>query len=221
MTDPRPQQRAAAADRVTASTSIPGGAVTVGSYSAGGTTIDVGGGVTFVWVAQSAPTTITNLVNGTEGQVVTLAFADALTTITQANATLYNNTSFQSAASATLVLVRHGSLWYEVARDLYNGTTAPSPGGTTVTSGTTTLDFGTQGSQSASVAVVGQALIAAASSVSARIEAVATATNTADEHKMAPIVVTCSAPTAGVGFTIYGSCEWILTGEFSVAWSWS
>ena len=221
MTDPRPQQRAAAADRVTASTSIPGGAVTVGSYSAGAGTIDVSGGVTFVWVAQSAPTTITNLTGATEGQVVTLAFADAFTTITQANATLYNNTSFQSVAASTLVLVRHGALWYEVARDLYNGIAAPSPGGTTVTSGTAVLDFGAQGSQSASVAVVGQALIAAASTVRAWISAVPTATHNVDEHRMAPIVVTCSAPTGGVGFTIYGTCEWILTGTFSVAWSWS
>lgn len=220
MTDPRPQQRAAAADQVVASTSIPGGA-TPGSYSSGSTTIDVAGGVTFVWVAQTAPTTITNLVNGAEGQVVTLAFGDANTTITQANATLYGNASFQSVAASTLVLVKHGALWYEVARDLYNGIAAPSGGGTTVTSGTAFLNFGGQGDQFASVAVTGQSTITNGATVRAWIQAVATANHTADEHKMAPIVVTCSAPSPGVGFTIYGSCEWILTGQFSVAWSWS
>lgn len=93
----------------------------VGGYTAGATTIDVSGGVRYVRVANSGPTSITNLTNAVEGQLVTLVFADANTTITRANAVLKGSASFTSSQYATLTLVKSSTLWHEVCRETTNG----------------------------------------------------------------------------------------------------
>ena len=69
-------------------------------------------------IANASPTTITNFTNAYEGQVITLTFADANTTINRANAFLAGGVNFTSTASDTLVLKKLGSGWYEISRSL-------------------------------------------------------------------------------------------------------
>ena len=96
----------------------------------------------------------------------------------------------------------------------------PSSGGTTVLGGTAILDFGTnQGA--ASVAVTGQTGILTTSNIHATVSAVATANKGADEVYMDPIVLSVGPPTAGTGFTIYGtSLNKFTSGQYQVNWSW-
>lgn len=73
-----------------------------------------------------------------------------------------------------------------------------------MTTGTATIDFGSfPGTSDASVAVTGQINITSTSFVEAWISPKDTADHTADEHWVETIRVIASAPTAGVGFTIY------------------
>jgi hypothetical protein len=70
--------------------------------------------------------------------------------------------------------------------------------------GTTTVDFGAfPGASDASVAVTGQASIAASSLVEAWIYPVTTADHTADEHMVETIKAVAGNVVAGTGFTIY------------------
>jgi len=70
--------------------------------------------------------------------------------------------------------------------------------------GTTTVNFGAfPGSFDTSVAVTGQAGIAAGSLVEAWLFPVATADHSADEHLVEPIKVIAGNIVAGTGFTIY------------------
>lgn len=106
-----------------------------------------------------------------------------------------------------------------------DGTWAAPSGGTTVTGGTATLDFGAgTGSAVATVAVTGQAGIVSGSRVRVWFMAAATADHNADEHGLIfPTRVGLSAGNivAGVGFTIYAETELQLTGDVSVCWEWS
>lgn len=90
--------------------------------------------------------------------------------------------------------------------------------------GTALLDFGAPpGSDTATVAVTGQAAITAASFVEAwvAIPAAGTADHNADEHWVEELDVRAGNIVAGVGFTIYGRCRVGRTrGQFSVAWAW-
>lgn len=71
--------------------------------------------------------------------------------------------------------------------------------------GTATLDFGAfPGKSDASVAVTGQAAILSNSLVEAWLFPAATTDHSADEHLVEKLRVIAGAPTAGVGFTIYG-----------------
>jgi hypothetical protein len=93
-----------------------------------------------------------------------------------------------------------------------------------VASGTATLDFGTfPGASDTSVAVTGQTGIVAGSLVGAWIRPIATATHTADEHRVEGLAITADTIVAGTGFTIFGRTEdqTRLYGTWTVAWAWT
>ena len=103
---------------------------------------------------------------------------------------------------------------------------APSTGGgTTLYTGTATLDFGSApGSNEASVAVSGQSLILATSLVQAFVMADdSSADHTANDHRYFSTFATlsCSAPTSASGFSIYARSHHKLTGQWAVRWVWS
>jgi hypothetical protein len=90
--------------------------------------------------------------------------------------------------------------------------------------GTATLDFGATPIDSASVAVIGQASIAAGSAVEAFFMRTSTADNGLDQHveaaALCPLV--CGNIVAGTGFTIYAHPIAMLgTGQFTVNWVWN
>ena len=91
--------------------------------------------------------------------------------------------------------------------------------------GTATIDFGAYpGAQESSVAVTGQTSISATSKAEAWIMGDDTSSNhTASDHRYVPLflALTCSTPTAGTGFTIYGRGAQPLTGQFTLRWVWS
>jgi len=96
-----------------------------------------------------------------------------------------------------VVRVNAGETAFELA-------TGGAGGGTTITSGTTTVDFGAYpGSPDASVTITGQAGIVAGSKVKAWIIATATADHSADEHFVESIEIRVGNIVAASGFTIY------------------
>lgn len=104
-----------------------------------------------------------------------------------------------------------------------------SEGGTTIVTaptrytGSEILNFGSVPVEEATVAITGQTLIKLGSRPFAWFVARATNNNTASDHIQAGtfIRLTCSEPTAGVGFTIHAySLVGKVTGNFYVDWSW-
>lgn len=89
----------------------------VGTYTNGATTPSVLG-VSHMVVANSSPTSITNFTNAVTGQILTLLFNDANTTVTRNNAYLSGGANFTSTANDTLTLIQNGGLWYEVSRSV-------------------------------------------------------------------------------------------------------
>jgi hypothetical protein len=87
----------------------------VGSYTNGDTTPTVSN-VSYLTIANTAPTTITQLDDGVDGQLVILKFSDANSTITRANAYLAGGVNFVSTDGDTLTLIKVGATWFEVAR---------------------------------------------------------------------------------------------------------
>lgn len=88
--------------------------------------------------------------------------------------------------------------------------------------GSATIDFGTTPTQEASVAVVGQAAIAAGSFCKAWIGGT-TADNDGDAHLVASNVVslTVESVVAGTGFTIRAlNRDQAMTKTFNVYWEW-
>lgn len=87
--------------------------------------------------------------------------------------------------------------------------------------GRATLDFGAHpGGPTASI-VVSAPSIDSGDIPQAWLLAEATSDHTADEHTLEPIRITCSAPSAGVGFTVYGTAGEPSTttfGAWRVAW---
>lgn len=92
-------------------------------------------------------------------------------------------------------------------------------GGTEITFGTSTLDFGS-GAALTTVTVTGQTGCTATSKVWAWIQGDSTAGNNAYQHAVAPLRVVAADVTTG-GFTLYATCEWLLSGEYTVRWAWS
>ena len=89
--------------------------------------------------------------------------------------------------------------------------------------GATTIDFGAfPGSGNASVAITGQAEIAADALVDAWLVAKATADHSVDEHLVDGPEILAGAVVAGVGFTIYAVArDGNAIGAWSVAWVWN
>lgn len=91
--------------------------------------------------------------------------------------------------------------------------------------GISTIDFGSiPGSNEAFVTVTGQSIIQPNSKAESFIMASdTTADHTASDHQYVAIwlALTCGAPTAGNGFTIYGRSVEKLQGTFKVRWVWA
>lgn len=88
-----------------------------GTYTDGATTPTVAN-TSYMLIANTAPTTITNFTNAVAGQVLYLAFSDTNTTITTANAYLAGAASYVSTANGTLTLLWNGTAWLEVSRSV-------------------------------------------------------------------------------------------------------
>jgi hypothetical protein len=155
------------------------------------------------------------------------------------SATLVQISVFRSATQP--VPNKTGDLWIDISgpTPVYKYCSSLSPitflsldtgggGGGSVNSGTAEIDFGTfPGTNEASVAVTGQTAILSTSKIKAFVMAdditTGTGAHTASDHRYFAMLVglTCSTPTAGVGFTIYGRCSEKLTGKFAVRFLWT
>jgi hypothetical protein len=90
-------------------------------------------------------------------------------------------------------------------------------------SGIALLDFGASpGSTEASITIMEQESIVAASVCHAAILADQTADHSLSDHTHAALVVglSCSVPVVGAGFTIYARSSESLQGTFNVQWFW-
>jgi len=110
-------QATLATDNTFAVTGVVSGGLTnrQGTYTQGTTTPSVAG-VSYMVVANSSATSITNFTNAVDGQLLFLKFNDANTTITRNNAYLAGGVNFTSGQDDTLTLISIGGLWYEIAR---------------------------------------------------------------------------------------------------------
>ena len=103
---------------ITTNGTISGGHVyRAGTYTAGATTPLVLG-ISTMFIANSSPTSITNFTNGVAGQIITLIFSDANTTVTRNKCYLLGGLNFTSTSFDTLTLISDGSDWYEVSRSV-------------------------------------------------------------------------------------------------------
>lgn len=93
-------------------------------------------------------------------------------------------------------------------------------GGTTITSGATTVNFGAfPGASDASVTITGQTGILAGSKVKAYIIATATSDHSADEHWLETIDVMAGNIVPGTGFTIYAKNTNMLSEPVAEQWA--
>ena len=93
----------------------------VGLYTPGTTILDAANGeIRFFVIANPWPTTISDLTNGAEGQILRLQFADANTTISRTHVMLMGGVNFTGAANAILTLLKQGRYWREVSRSVNN-----------------------------------------------------------------------------------------------------
>lgn len=90
---------------------------TSGIYSNGDTTPTVSK-ISYLTIANSSATTISNFDNGVNLQVIILHFEDANTTIDRTNAALAGGVNFTSTASDIIALVLVGSVWVELFRSI-------------------------------------------------------------------------------------------------------
>ena len=89
--------------------------------------------------------------------------------------------------------------------------------------GSAIVDFGAfPGSNEASIAVIGQDDIAAGAFCEAWVNAKATTDHTVSDHTYAAWLFhpSCSAATAGTGFTIYCTSPEKMQGTFNLNWVW-
>lgn len=97
---------------------------------------------------------------------------------------------------------------------------------TSVTKGTSLLDFGAfPGQSDTTLAVTGQAGIVSGSSVEAWIQPAATADHSADEHDVESLSVFARDIVAATGFTLYGVNnsrlgDTRLYGKWNIGWRW-
>lgn len=95
------------------------------------------------------------------------------------------------------------------------------PAGSAANTGQTSVNFGNPPGGNYAEQAVSAPTITNTSVITAWIRADSTVDHNAQEHMIAPIRITVSAPSPGVGFTIYALSDWRLTGSFNVRWSWS
>jgi len=96
------------------------------------------------------------------------------------------------------------------------------PGSGVISAGTTTLDFTTTPSSTASVAVTGQTGIATTSYVQVWVQGDSTSSNSVDSHLLFAALSGIIAKTlvAGTGFTIEAIVPTKATRQFQVRWQW-
>lgn len=90
--------------------------------------------------------------------------------------------------------------------------------------GTSTIDFGASLISEATIAVIGQATILAASACEAWIMEQTTGDNGPTAHEALHFLskVYCKTVVAGTGFTIHAMMtEGVATGQFTVNWVWN
>lgn len=97
------------------------------------------------------------------------------------------------------------------------GPTGPSG---IIAGGIAEIDFGAVQKNNTTLAITGQTTLAADSKISVDIAGIATVDHTVDEHLAAQIFVGYTNVIPGTGFTILAIANQLLTGKFSVAWSW-
>jgi hypothetical protein len=88
------------------------------AYSDGSATFSVTGlgPVVYCYIANTNPTTITNITGASEGTVVTMVFSDANSTFDRTSAFLNGAANFVSTQYDTLTLVKGPSAWHEISR---------------------------------------------------------------------------------------------------------
>lgn len=92
------------------------------------------------------------------------------------------------------------------------------------TTGTAILDFTSTPSSEAQIPVTGQAGILSTAKAEAWIMGSSTATNNEGDHLFGGVSLklVCGIPSAGVGFTIYGtSMVALAAGTFNIQWVWN
>ena len=107
-------------------------------------------------------------------------------------------------------------------RKLKASSSGSSPASSGPTGGAATINFGATGTQEASIAVIGQTLIAAGSRIHAWFGGT-TADNDVDAHLVASLYVglTIESIVAGTGFTIRAlNGSNAMTKTFNVYWMW-
>ena len=73
---------------------------------------------TYIIIANSLPTTITNFDDGVDGQEITLIFSDGNTVIDTSNCYLSGGLGFTSSQYDPLTLINYSSKWYEKSRSV-------------------------------------------------------------------------------------------------------
>ena len=149
----------------------------------------------------------------------------ALNSLGLVDSTALTNSSAVFTSSATgLVPASGGGTTTFLRADGTFATPSGGGGGSSPTSGTATIDFGTGiGLNEASIAVTGQTSILSTSVVTLTVKNDATSTShTANDHSyfLALASLNSNTPTAGTGFTIKARSIHKLTGTWTISWSW-
>lgn len=160
------------------------------------------------------------LFTATAGQTVFLAtYTSGFLDVYLNGVKLRTGVDFTATNGTTLTLAAGAALDDELESVAYGALSAQAFDGG---NGTATVDFGA-GANEASVAVTGLAQILATAAPHAFVVATDTSMDhTASDHRYLGLLASfsCSAPTAGVGFTVYASSSQKLTGQWTVRFTW-
>lgn len=88
--------------------------------------------------------------------------------------------------------------------------------------GVGTIDFGSSGANTATLAITGQKGIVATSAVFAQMSIAASADHSLDEHTLEDIDIFAGNIVVGTGFTIYATARGPMPvyGVWNVSWRW-